>query len=190
MLRVIVAFFFGFDWLSPASVVLSPLDRFMPCTPGLAVRYRMLRDGVETGEVIERVEGRGTERATCVLARETKGAGGVQRQRFAREHLPDRISDAGPVELPLAFRPPILKAPIRAGQRWHFNGVDSRIATTTATFELAGVRLGDVVRIVSRPTEGGANDTTSEYAPGVGLVRVRRGGFELRAVQVIPEVLP
>ncbi len=160
----------------------SRLDAYLPCRAGLAIVYRDARGAAVT----ERVLGFGVSREprVCALRREAGGAA----ETWGREHLADRITNAGWIDTPLAMRSPILKAPLVLGASWRFNRQETRIAAIGRPVEVPAGRFTDTVWLESRPQDtidGRPGATESVYAAGVGLVRHRAGEALLEAVQVI-----
>lgn len=154
------------------------LERFLPCTPGLTITSA---DGAGR-EVVEEVLGFGVspERRVCAVERRTSGA----RERVGREYLPDRISDAGWLDTPLALRAPILRAPLRVGARWHWNRVDHQVTAVGVAIDVPAGRFEDTVWITSRGSDGGP-EALAVYAAGVGRVRFESGGRRLWATRVL-----
>lgn len=189
-----LAFFFGFEGLVPRVPSVAPAaglegpegpaDAYLPCLPGLSIEYRLTVGGEPRAEVREVVRGRGDEPRLCVIERRTIYAGGAREDTaWAREHLPDRISNAGWAELPVAFRPPLLKAPLEKGRRWHFNRTDFEIAESGGAVTVAAGKFEPVVVVEERASDG-PHVARNTYARGVGLILRVRGAERMEASSV------
>ena len=148
-----------------------------PCAPGLSVTYQVERGGVDTGErVTETVEGldrSGLCRVVQVTLHPDRRA---EREAFAYEHLPDRVSYAGYADTPTAFRPPLLRAPLEPGRGWTFQGVAYRVDAVGLRVETPAGRVEGCVRVTEAALGGGARRAEVVYAPGVGrVIRVADG---------------
>jgi hypothetical protein len=164
------------------------LHRFMPCTPGLSVEYLdEPKDKASKGatlRVIDTVRGPGKEPHTCVLDRVTIHPGGKEeRDAWARELLPDRITNAGWIDHPVAFRTPLLRAPVKSGRRWHFNTTDFVIKEVGDTFDVPAGTFDGCVRVHEQSADG-KYEASSVYAPGVGLISYETRERRTRAVRV------
>jgi hypothetical protein len=162
------------------------LIALMPCTPGLSIEYIVepKEAGGKPAKMIETVRGTGREANTCVLDRVTVLADGRElRDAWARELLADRITNAGPIDQVVAFRPPILVAPIAVGTKWHFNTTRFQIAGAGETHETPAGKFAGCVRIVERSIDG-KHEASSIYAPDVGLIAYEAKDHTARAVRV------
>lgn len=196
MLALILSLFFGFDLPSLRGEPLfdGEVDPWLPCKPGLTITYALSTNGVERATVIETVRGRGAEPRLCVIDRRiTYSSGEVETTAWAREHLPDRVANAGWADMPTAFRPPLIKAPIKKGAKWHFNRADHEIAGVGSPLTTRAGTFRDVVRIEVRALiedpsaeKGSKGPLVSEqfYARDVGLVLSVRGEERMEAVLV------
>lgn len=157
----------------------SAVDPYLPCRPGLVVTYR----DTAGKEAVERVVGFQVKREprVCVVRREVGG----QVETWGREHLADRISNAGWIDTPLALRSPILKAPLAAGAHWRFNRAETRVVAVKRPLEVPAGRFEDTVWIETWATDGESTLLSeSVYAAGVGLVRHVAGASRLEAIRV------
>lgn len=165
------------------------LQRYMPCTVGLTIEYEILpvENAVKTARrarMIETIRGPGKEPSTCVIDRRTIRPEGTEvKEAWAREHLPDRITNAGFVDRPVAFRTPLLKAPIKRGQRWRFNTTEFEIREVGDTFDVPAGTFDGCVRVVERSKDG-KHQAHSVYAPGVGLIIYESLEMRMRASRV------
>lgn len=163
----------------PATSTASPA-LYLPCTPGLTIEYAPTGGRQRT----ETVRGAGALPSTCVIDRETRGEDGkVEHEAWLREILPDRISNAGWADQPVAFRTPMLKAPLEAGRRWHFNTTDFVIRAVGERVSVAAGVFDGCVRVDER-TADGKHAVSSVYAPGVGLILAESPGGRLEAARV------
>lgn len=179
--------------LAPVAAPPAPPDpgSFFPCTPGLSVE-REVEPAVSAAKVtstparrvIDTIRGPGREKNSCVLERVVRDPDGKERtESLGLERLPDRVSNMGWIDQPLALRPPMLKAPITKGARWTFDRTAYEIVDVDATLVLPAGTLSGCVRVRERSRDG-VHDVVLAYAPGIGLVeRVSRNGTE-RAVVI------
>lgn len=160
------------------------VSRFLPCRPGLSVRYRSTR-GEQVGAAIEeRILGQGREPHTCEIERRTARSSGPARvEVYAIEHLPDRVANAGWVDTPTAFRPPLLIAPLAVGQRWHFNRSDFRVLAQGESIVTPAGTFTDTVRVEERASDSSFH-SERVYAAGIGLVLYTQGAERLEALSV------
>ncbi len=160
----------------------SSVERFLPCAAGLTVVYAT--EG--GGRVTERVRGPGGEPNGCVVER-TVGREGDTKPRpstpYLREHLPMKISYAGELDMPLAFRPPLLRGPLEKGRRWRFNTTRYEIEASGLTQAVKAGTFADCVRI-RETSEDGSWTLTRVYAPSVGLILSEGSGGRLEALSV------
>lgn len=165
----------------------------LPCTPGLAVTYRVEEGGRDTGvRITDLVRGPREKDGLCVLDRETLRPGRPepnQRERdaFARELLPDRVLNAGWLSTLMAFRPPLLVAPLEVGRTWRFNRVEYRVAAVEPRCAVPAGSFGRCVRVEERALDESGHQANVLYAEGVGPVRVERGARVQLAERVITE---
>jgi hypothetical protein len=133
---------------------------------------------------VETVRGPGKEPHTCILDRVTfRPNGRAERDAFAREILADRITDAGWVDQPMAFRTPLLRTPLKPGRKWHFNTTDFEIKEVGDTFDVPAGTFDDCVRVYERSADG-RHEASSVYAPNVGLISRETRDWRRRAVRV------
>lgn len=162
-----------------------PPESLLPCTPGLEITYQVTAGSpgaVRTATVSERVLGR--EGALCTLEQRIERAGPPPPpQRFRREYVPGRVLDAGNLETPLAFRPPLLVAPLSDGATWRFDGTQYRVAGPPRSFSTPAGRFEGCLQIEERAKRGG-HQGRLRYCPGVGVVDKQIGAVRWRAVRV------
>jgi hypothetical protein len=193
-LEIILSFFFGFDAPKPppqpaakGPTLEGPpglADEWLPCEPGLAITYQVTVDGQPRSKVVEEVKGRGSEPRLCVVDRRVAFEDGTKESgAIAREHLDDRISNAGWADLPSAFRPPMIKAPIEVGKKWHFNRADYEIVEVGKRLTLAAGTF-ETLHVRERATDGNPHVADNWYARGVGLVLRERAAERMEAVAV------
>ncbi len=178
--------FFLLGWLfGPfGGPVEGQVSRFLPCTIGLRVQYRSTRDGQALASIEERPRGQGRELHTCEIERRTtRGEGPAKLEVYAIEHLPDRVANAGWVDTPTAFRPPLLVAPLVVGRRWHFNRSDFRVLTLGESIVTPAGTFTDTVRVEERASDGTFH-SERVYAAGIGLVLYTQGADRLEALSV------
>jgi hypothetical protein len=163
------------------------MNRFMPCSIGLTVEYR---DEPKEGEkgapltMTETIRGPGKEPRTCVIDRLViKPDGAKDKDAWVREMLSDRIANAGWIDRMVAFRTPLLRTPIRAGRKWHFNTTDFEIKSVGDTYDVPAGTFEGCIRVTERSTDG-AHEAYSIYAPGVGLILYESKAKRVRAVKV------
>jgi hypothetical protein len=164
----------------------APIE-YLPCTVGLSIEYTdQSRSGAgPTLKMTETIRGPGKEARTCVIDRVIqKPDGQTEKDAWMREMLPDRIANAGWVDRPVAFRTPILRAPIQAGKKWHFNTTDFEIKEADATIEIAAGKFERCVRVTERSTDG-THEASSIYAPKVGLILYESRSRRVEAVKVM-----
>jgi hypothetical protein len=175
--------------LSQVHVEPSPLHRYMPCATGLAVHYRFERVENDIVRAIgatmtDVVEGPGKMPATCVIERTLVRADGSKEvDRWMLEMQADHISAAGSVDQPLAFRPPLLRAPVERGKKWRFNTTDYEILDADETVEVPAGRFKGCVRVHERSRDG-KHEAVHVYAPDVGLILHVSGTERYVAVRV------
>ncbi len=173
-------------WLSLAVLVAggpdTSLSKFVPCEVGLTIEYVVTDGGKKTATVVETVVGPGRERNTCVLDKRAKFEGGQEsRDVWAREILSDRVANAGWVDTPLAFRPILLQAPIKAGARWAFDETKYRIARAGHTVTVPAGKLENCVEVVE--TAAGHHASTT-YCAGVGVALWSSGSQKMAATAI------
>jgi hypothetical protein len=178
--------------LSESSTTTERMHELMPCTIGLSIEYTDEPKDIQdpklakekTTRMIETVRGPGKELNTCVIDRLVIHAdGSKEKDAWAREMLPDRITNAGWVDRPVAFRTPLLRTPIRAGRRWHFNTTDFEIKDVGDTFDVPAGTFEACVRVSERASDG-AYEASSVYAPRVGLILYESRSRRVRAIKV------
>lgn len=164
-----------------------PPGRFLPCTAGLLVRSTVHREGRLSAHVEVRVVGPGAEPRTCVSVRRTTPVEGAARvETVAHERLEDRVLFAGDPELALAFRPPILKAPLRVGARWRFDLTEYRVEAIGETVRTPAGRFEGCVRVREHQrSDPPRPDRVLTYAPEVGLIRAEIGTERIEASAVL-----
>jgi hypothetical protein len=165
--------------------------QLMPCTPGLRIEYRLTDAGTPKADVTESVRGPGSEPNTCVLDRTTHYTDGRTRSEAPmRELLPDRVSNAGTADQPIAFRPPYLMGPIAPGKKWRFERSAYEIAAVDETLVVPAGTFKGCVRVVERGI-GIELHAESVYAPGVGLLSFDSGPLKMVATRVVvPRAVP
>jgi hypothetical protein len=162
------------------------MNQLIPCTPGLRIEYEdTLKEGKgSVSRTIETVRGPGKEPRTCVIDRVVKRPDGKEdRDAWAREMLPDRITNAGWVDHPMAFRTPLLRTPIQPGRKWHFNTTDFEIKDVGDTFDVPAGTFEGCVRVFERSSDA-THEASSVYAPKVGLILYESKTHRVRAVKV------
>ncbi len=166
----------------------SALTEYLPCTIGLSIEYTDRPRSGASGpklEMTETIRGPGKEPRTCIIDRVVqKPDGQKEKDAWMREMLPDRIANAGWVDRPVAFRTPLIRAPIQAGKRWHFNTTDFEIKDVDATIEVAAGKFERCLRVTERSTDG-AHEASSIYAPKVGLILYESKSRRVEAVKVM-----
>jgi hypothetical protein len=148
-----------------------------PCQAGLSLTYQVHRAGKDTGiRITETVRGLRPGQL-CIVDRITKHPESEPvMDAFALEVLKDRIAYAGYADAPTAFRPPIVKAPIRAGATWTFNRVGYRIEEVGTTFDTPAGTFPNCTRISEADLKGKEHKGYAVYAPGVGpIIKVTNG---------------
>ncbi|MCA9553073.1 MAG: hypothetical protein KC933_23755 [Myxococcales bacterium] len=148
-----------------------------PCTPDLAITYRVERDGKDSGvRITETVKGQGAM-GLCRVEQVTLHPGGkTETESFVYEHLPDRVAYAGYADAPTAFRPPLLKAPLEAGKQWTFHKVVYRVEAAGETIKTPAGTFPGCVRVSEAALAPGGRRAEATYAPGVGpVLRVTPG---------------
>jgi hypothetical protein len=161
------------------------LDRFLPCTPGLTIEYRLVdaKTNDKLADVTERIRGAGQEPRTCVTDRTTHYLSGkIDKESLAREYLVEKIMNAGYADQPLAFRPPILKRPLEKGKKWTFDADDYEILETDAKVTVPAGTFDGCLRVEQRERKG-AYSAQSVYAPGIGLIRFDQGARKMEAMR-------
>jgi hypothetical protein len=172
---------------APAAAAPEGPGRFLPCTPGLLVRSTVHREGRLSAHVEVRVVGPGAEPRTCVSVRRTSPLDGPARvETIAYERLEDRVLFAGDPELALAFRPPILKSPLRPGAHWRFDLTEFRVEAVGETVRTPAGRFEGCVRVREHQrADPPRPDRVLTYAPGVGLIRAEIGAERIEASAVL-----
>ena len=169
--------------------VLPPV-KYLPCTPGLELRYRIEQDGKDTrSRITDRIRGLrevnararhpGFEQTTglCIIDRKTEfGDDPPRDDAYALEVLSDRVSSAGWVSQLVALRTPLLKAPLESGARWRFGAVEFRIVANRETMEVPAGRFEQVLIVEERAMDGAPYRARTAYAPGIGMIRREEGG--------------
>lgn len=174
-------------WAQAAVAAPPAPSDFMPCTPGLSVTFAFYdAAGQDRGvRQVDRVRGLGKAPRTCVIDQETRYADGrVEKDAWVREHLEDRILNAGWLSSMTAFRPPLLVAPLTTGQRWVFNRTAFSIAEIGTTFDVPAGTFDGCLRVVESSMPPGAHSAWLVYAPGVGLIAAEHNGRSRRAIEV------
>lgn len=169
-----IAFLLTFLVGGPTSLI----DRYVPCRTGLVITYRDARGAAVRERVLGFVVK--SEPRVCALRREV----GADVETWGREHLADRVTNAGWIDTPLAMRSPILKAPLVEGASWRFNRQETRVVAVGRPVEVPAGRFTDTVWIESRAMDAPGPVAESVYAAGVGLVRHRAGAALLEAVEI------
>lgn len=160
------------------------VSRFLPCKPGLHLRYASTRGDQALSAVDERILGQGREPHTCEIERRTTRAGAPARvEVYAIEHLPDRVANAGWVDTPTAFRPPLLVAPLTVGRRWHFNRSDFSVLALGESIVTPAGTFTDTVRVEERASDSSFH-SERVYAAGIGLVLYTQGADRLEVLSV------
>jgi hypothetical protein len=165
----------------------TPAD-YLPCTVGLTIEYRFEATGEghrPTGaKMTETIRGAGREPNTCVVDREViDREGRSNKDAWAREMLADRISNAGYVDQPVAFRPPMLRAPIERAKTWRFNTTEFEIEAIDEVVDVPAGRFTGCVR-VREWTRDHTHSATSVYARDAGLILYESRGERYVAVRV------
>ncbi|MCK6551201.1 hypothetical protein L6R52_35530 [Myxococcota bacterium] len=168
---------------------------FFPCTPGLVVEREVepaaSKDALASKprrRVVDTIRGPGREKNSCVLDRVVRDPDGKERtEALGFEVLPDRVSNMGWIDQPLALRPPMLKAPVAKGAKWTFDRSIYEILDVDVVVTLPAGRLTGCVR-VREVSRDGVHDVVLTYAPQIGLVeRVSRNGTERAIVVTRPK---
>lgn len=177
----------GTCWAQAVIAAPPAPNDFLPCTPGLSVTYAFYdAAGQDRGvRQIDRIRGPGQDPKTCVIDQETRfGDGRVEKDAWVREHLEDRILNAGWLSTMTAFRPPLLIGPLSAGKRWVFNRTSFTIAEIGTTFDVPAGTFDGCLRLVESSVPPGAHTAWLVYAPGVGLIAAEHNGRLRRAIEV------
>lgn len=157
-------------WMVLMAVAAPSPQDLLPCAPGRSVTYRLERDGEDTGvRITETV--RGMKKRLCIIDRVTRRPDGSKdTDALALEVLDDRVSNAGWADTPRVMRPPLVKAPVKAGQSWTFNRVAYRIDEVGSSVEVPAGSFSGCVRVSERAIDGAKHAAYSIYAPHVGLI--------------------
>lgn len=156
------------------------LEKYLPCTAGLSIEYAI--ESKNTGKKytsVETVLGPGKEARSCLIERRT----GAEREVLMREHLDDRISNAGYADQPVALRAPLLKAPVLKDKGWYFTSTRFTIADIGVRHEVPAGTFADCVR-VHEAAKDGSHEADSVYAPTVGLIAYESRDLRMRAIRV------
>lgn len=156
------------------------LERYLPCTAGLSIEYAI--ESKNTGKKytsVETVLGPGKEARSCLIERRIGG----EREVLMREHLDDRISNAGYADQPIALRPPLLKAPVLKDKGWYFTSTRFTIADIGETYVVPAGTFSGCVR-VHEAAKDGSHEADSVYAPSVGLIAYESRDLRMRATRV------
>jgi hypothetical protein len=157
------------------------LAALAPCTIGLSIEYShevKNRGGTLTSK--ETVLGPGKEANICLIRRQSGGLDEV----WARELLDKSVNYAGYEGQLLAFRPPLIKAPVQKATRWRFNTTDYEIEGAGISFEVPAGTFDGCVRVAEKSRDG-KHEAYAVYAPGVGLIAYESRDQRMRATRVL-----
>lgn len=163
------------------------LHALFPCTAGLSITYTIepKAAGAKASETTETVLGPGKEPHTCLIERRTA----TSKDTLLREHLDDRILNAGYADQPVALRAPLMKAPVEKGRSWHFTTTDFEIADAGDTYDVPAGTFDHCVRVHERAQDG-KHEADSVYAPGVGLIAYESRDLRMRATRIEKASVP
>lgn len=149
-----------------------------PCVKGVGLEYALTRDGRRLGTTVADVALGPRPGGLCALERTTRAKGRPARtETLMVERLKDRLLWAGEAGQLTAFRPPLVKGPLRVGTKWSFAGVRYRITAVDAVVESPAGRFTGGVRVEGRSLEAGAHHEVTVYVPGVGPVLRETNGL-------------
>ncbi len=167
--------------LSLAIVAAAPAD-FFPCEPGHTIEYR-LSNGATWTDVVRGPHPK--RKSECVVDRKIVEKGGdTRKEAWVFERTEGRVADAGWLDATTAFRPPLLVAPLEAGETWQFNRTRYTVEATDAKVTVKAGNFEGCVVIAERPAGMDRVVSRTTYAPRVGLVRVERGDQVREATRV------
>jgi hypothetical protein len=164
-------------------LLAAPPSAYLPCQAGLSIEYKVEPAGGAAFSMTETVQPSSPK--MCLLEQTVRSISGrTEVNVFARELLEDRVLNAGYAELILAFRPPLLVAPIERGKKWRYQTTDYEIEGAGVPCEVPGGKFEDCVRVRERSRDG-KHEATSVYARDVGLVMYESRDRRIRATRIV-----